>query len=199
MTTTQPTTIEDLVRKNRTCRRFYENQAVTGDTLWQLVNLARLSASAANRQPLKYILSWEKKHNQLIFPCLAWAGYLTEWKGPRAGERPAAYILITGDTTITDNFWCDHGIAAQSILLGAREMGLAGCMIGAFNEKKLRTGLAIPDHLALLLVIALGKPKEKVVIEEIGPDNDIRYWRDRSGVHHVPKRKLEDIIVPSAR
>ena len=196
MTTTQPTTIEDLVRKNRTCRRFYENQPVNRGTLCHLVNLARLSASAANRQPLKYILSWEKKRNQVIFPCLAWAGYLTEWKGPKAGERPAAYIIITGDTTITDNFWCDHGIAAQSILLGAREMGLAGCMIGAVNEKKLRAGLAIPDHLALLLVIALGKPKEQVVIEEVGPDNDIRYWRDRSGVHHVPKRKLGDIILP---
>ena len=148
-------------------------------------------------QPLKYILSWEKKKNQMIFPCLAWAGYLTEWNGPGAGERPAAYIIITGDTTITDNFWCDHGIAAQSILLGAREMGLAGCMIGAFNEKKLRADLAIPDHLILLLVIALGKPKEQVVIEEVGPDNDIRYWRDESGIHHVPKRKLEDIIVVS--
>ncbi|MDY6831802.1 MAG: nitroreductase family protein [Thermodesulfobacteriota bacterium] len=197
MTTTQPTTIEDLVRKNRTCRRFYENQPVNRGTLCHLVNLARLSASAANRQPLKYILSWEKKKNQMIFPCLAWAGYLTEWNGPGAGERPAAYIIITGDTTITDNFWCDHGIAAQSILLGAREMGLAGCMIGAFNEKKLRADLAIPDHLILLLVIALGKPKEQVVIEEVGPDNDIRYWRDESGIHHVPKRKLEDIIVVS--
>lgn len=191
--------VEDLVRKNRTCRRFYENQPVTEDTLKQLVNLGRLSASAANRQPLKYLLSCEKKRNQLIFSCLAWAAYLTEWKGPKAGERPSAYIIITGDTAITDNFWCDHGIAAQSMLLGAREMGLAGCMIGAFNEKKLRAALAIPDSLALLLVIALGKPKEQVVIEEVGEDNDIRYWRDESGVHHVPKRKLEDIIVTVTR
>ena len=187
--------IEDLIRKNRTCRRFYEHQAVTEETLRSLVNLARLSASAANRQPLRFILSWEKRRNEAIFPCLTWAGYLTDWPGPAEGERPAAYIIITGDTTITDNFWCDHGIASQSILLGAREMGLAGCMIGGFNESKLRAALAVPDHLKIMLVLALGKPKETVVIDEVGQDNDIRYWRDATGVHHVPKRRLDDLIV----
>jgi nitroreductase len=188
-------TVEELIIKNRTCRRFFENHAVTKETLLSLVNLARLSASAANRQPLRFILSWEKQRNDKIFPCLAWAAYLTDWTGPPEGERPAAYIIITGDTTITDNFWCDHGIASQSMMLGAREMGLAGCMIGAFNEKKLRGALAIPDYLKILLVIALGKPKEKVVVDVMGPDNDIRYWRDAHGVHHVPKRSLEDVIV----
>ncbi|MDY6824086.1 MAG: nitroreductase family protein [Thermodesulfobacteriota bacterium] len=187
--------IEDLIRKNRTCRRFYENRRITRETLEQLVNLARLSASAANRQPLKYILSWKKARNNLIFPCLGWAGYMADWPGPKEGERPSAYLIIAGDTTITNNFWCDHGIAAQSILLGARERGLAGCMIGAFNEKKLREGLILPEHLKVLLVIALGKPRENVVIEEVGKDNDIRYWRDKKGVHHVPKRSLTDIIV----
>lgn len=187
--------IDDLIRKTRTCRRFYENRRITRETLEQLVNLARLSASAANRQPLKYILSWKKASNTLIFPCLGWAGYLTDWPGPKEGERPSAYLIVTGDTTITDNFWCDHGIAAQSILLGARERGLAGCLIGAFNEDKLITALSIPSHLKVLLVIALGKPKENVVIEEVGDDNDIRYWRDEKGVHHVPKRRLTDIIV----
>lgn len=188
-------TIEDLIRKNRTCRRFYEDHAVTEETLRSLINLARLSASAANRQPLRFILSWEKQRNDKIFPCLGWAGYLTDWPGPPEGERPAAYIIITGDTTITDNFWCDHGIVSQSMLLGARETGLAGCMIGSFNEKKLREALLIPDHLKIMLVIALGKPRETVVIDEVGPDNDIRYWRDGAGVHHVPKRRLEELIV----
>ncbi len=187
--------IEDLIRKNRSCRRFYEQHAVSEEALRSLVNLGRLSASAANRQPLRFILSWEKKRNQRIFPCLGWAAYLSEWPGPPEGERPAAYIVITGDTTVTDNFWCDHGIVSQSMLLGAREMGLAGCMIGSINEKKLQKALSLPDHLKILLVIALGKPKETVVIDEVGPDNDIRYWRDETGVHHVPKRHLDELIV----
>jgi len=122
--------IRDLVRKNRSYRRFYQEVAIELQTLRELVDLARLSASAANIQPLKYILSCEPQKNALIFPHLAWAGYLKDWTGPCEGERPAAYIIILGDTQISQSFGCDHGIAAQSILLGATEKGLGGCIIG---------------------------------------------------------------------
>ena len=160
-----------------------------------MVNLARLSPSAANRQPLKYLLSCNREQNDKIFPCLGWAAYLKEWKGPKEGEQPAAYVILLGDTTITDNFYCDHGIASQSILLGAREKGLAGCIIASINKKRLREDLRIPEHLEIMLVIALGVPKEDVTIEALGPDGDIRYWRDEKGVHHVPNRSLKDIII----
>ena len=163
--------------------------------LEDLVNLARLSASSANLQPLKYILACQPEINTEIFSCLAWAGYLKDWPGPEAGERPAAYIVILGDTAISKDFGCDHGIAAQSILLGAREKGLAGCMLGSINRKALREILNIESHLQILLVLAIGKAKEKVVIETVGPDGSIRYWRDAEAVHHVPKRALKDIIV----
>ncbi len=187
--------IEDLIKKNRTCRRFYQDFAIEVDLLKHLVNLARLSASAANRQPLRYVLSCTPRLNERIYPCLAWAGYLKDWQGPENGERPSAYIVIIGDTLIADNFWCDHGIACQSILLGAREQGLSGCIIGAINKEKLRTVLNIPKQYKLLLVLAVGKPKEQVMIEEVKEDGNIKYWRDEKGVHHVPKRKLKDIIV----
>lgn len=187
--------IETLIRKNRSCRRFYEDAPVSRETLVDLVNLARLSASAANRQPLRFILSCTPERNQDIFPCLSWAAYLKDWPGPAPGERPSAYIVIAGDTTLTDNFWCDHGIGSQSILLGATEIGLAGCMIGAIKEKKLRSVLQIPGHLKIMLVLALGKPRETVVLEDMGPQDSIKYWRDEKDVHHVPKRRLETIIV----
>ncbi len=187
--------IEDLIKENRTCRRFYQDFVIEVDVLKKLVNLARLSASAANRQPLRYILSCDPRLNEEIYPCLAWAGYLNDWPGPDHGERPSAYIVILGDTSIADNFWCDHGIASQSILLGAREQGLAGCMIGAINKEKLREVLNIPMQYTILLVLAVGKPKEQVMIEEVKEDENIRYWRDERGGHHVPKRRLEDIIV----
>ena len=112
--------IDELVKGNRSYRRFHQETPVTMEILKSLVNLARLSASAANLQPLKYYLSWEPRKNAAIFSCLAWAGYLKDWPGPAADERPAAYIIILGDTEISKNFGCDHGIAAQSILLGAR-------------------------------------------------------------------------------
>ena len=187
--------IDDLIRKNRSCRRFYQNRSVDLNTLIELVNLARLSPSAANLQPLCYILSTTPEKNAAIFPSLAWAAYLKDWPGPVEGERPAAYIIMLGDTTKAQNIDCDHGIACQSILLGARARGLAGCIIGAINREQLRQMLAIPEHYKILLVIALGKPREDVMIEPVGADGSIRYWRDPKGIHHVPKRELDDIIV----
>ncbi|MFH2219546.1 MAG: nitroreductase family protein [Pseudomonadota bacterium] len=188
--------IEDLIRKNRTCRRFYQDHAVDAQTLKGLVNLARLSASAANLQPLRYILSADNEKNARIFSCLGWAGYLKTWPGPTEGERPSGYIVILADTEkATEYIGCDYGIAGQSILLGAREVGLAGCMIASIKRQKLRKILNVPDALKILLVIAIGKPKEDVVIEAVGPDDDIRYWRDDNGVHHVPKINLDDLII----
>jgi len=187
--------IEELITGNRSYRRFYENEGVSLDTLKWLVNLARLSASGANLQPLKYYLANAPAANAAIFSCLAWAGYLKDWPGPVEGERPAAYIVILGDKEITRNFGCDHGIAAQSILLGAREKGLGGCMIGSIQRDRLRELLKIPENLEILLAIALGRPLEKVVLEELPPGGSIKYWRDPQGVHHVPKRKIEDIIL----
>jgi nitroreductase len=196
--------IKDLIKKNRSCRRFYQEHKVTLKTLKDLVNLARLSASAANLQSLKYILSCNAETNDLIFSCLAWAGYIKNWPGPKEGERPAAYIILLGDTDISKNFWCDHGIASQSILLGAREKGLAGCILAAINRRRLRKILDMPISCKILLVLAIGKPKEKIVIETVDSDkgssssengDKIKYWRDIGGVHHVPKRKLKDIIL----
>lgn len=189
--------IEDLVRKTRSCRRFHEDFVISGETLRKLVNLARLSASAANRQPLKYLLSADRERNDIIFPKLAWAGYLKDWDGPEKGERPSAYIIVLGDKEISGSFGCDHGIATQNILMGATSLGLGGCIVGAIERRGLRRDLSIPERYEILHVIALGKPRETIVLEAVGPDGDIRYWRDESGVHHVPKRSLEEIIIHS--
>jgi nitroreductase len=129
-----------------------------------------------------------------IFPYLAWAGYLTEWSGPEKGERPSAYIMILGDRTITEVFGIDHGIAAQCIMLGATEAGLGGCMISSIKREELREDFELSDNYEILLILALGKPKEKVIIDEIISD-DVKYWRDSNNTHHVPKRSLKDIII----
>ena len=187
--------IRNLILKNRSYRRFYQEVAIEIDTLRQLIELARLSASGLNRQALKYILSCEPQNNASIFPHLGWASLLKEWPGPCEGERPAAYIIIVGDTNVTQSFGCDHGIAAQSILLGATDKSLGGCMIASVQRQELRKALGIPPRYEILLVLALGKPKETIVIETVGPDGDIKYWRDDKGIHHVPKRPLDDIII----
>ena len=187
--------IRDLILKNRSYRRFYQEVDIKLETLRELVDLARLSASAMNAQPLKYILSCERQRNSLIFPHLVWATFLKTWPGPAEGERPSAYIIILGDTGVS-RFWdYDAGIAAQSILLGATETGLGGCMLANIRKEGLRKALKIPERYEILLVLALGKPKEKVVIETVGANGDTKYWRDSEGVHHVPKRPLGEIII----
>jgi nitroreductase len=187
--------LKDLIIRNRSYRRFVENQTVNSSTLKELVELARLSPSAGNKQPLKFFLSSEPKINQKIFPHVAWAGYLKEWPGPAVGERPAAYIIVLGDTSLSPSFGCDHGIVAQSILLGAVEKGLGGCMIASIDRPSLREALNLPEVFEILLVIALGKPAETVILETMDNRKDFRYWRDDEDRHHVPKRKLDDIIL----
>jgi len=187
-------TVSDLVLKNRSYRRFHQDRPIDRDVLEGLVELARCSPSAANLQPLKYFLSCAPETNGLLFPHLAWAGYLNDWPGPAEGERPAAYILLLGDTEIAKNFGCDHGIAAQTILLGAVEKGLGGCMIGAIQKETLREALHLPERYEILLVLALGQPKETVVLDE-AKNNEIRYFRDEKDVHHVPKRSLKELLL----
>ena len=187
--------IKDLIKKNRTYRRFYEDFEIERNILEDLVDLARLSASASNKQPLKYVLSCEKNKNEIIFNTLAWAGYLKDWPGPIEGEKPSAYIIMLNDTEITNNYWCDPGIAAQSILLGATEKGLRGCIFASVKRNELRSVLKIDERYEILYVLAIGKPKEQVVLETVGSEGDIKYWRDNQGVHHVPKRTLKEIII----
>ena len=184
-----------MVTRNRSFRRFHQDHHVGIKDLRELVDLARLCASAGNRQPLKYVLSNEAFLNAVIFEHLGWAAFLKDWPGPAEGERPSAYIVILGDREITDSFGSDAGIAAQTIMLGAVEKDLGGCMIASVDRKGLAGALLIPERYEILLVIALGKPGEEVRIEEMVPGGDFRYWRDGDGVHHVPKRPLDEIIL----
>ncbi len=188
-------TMKDLIHANRSYRRFYQDVPISMEVLRELVDLGRLSPSGSNMQPLKYKLSNDPETNAKIFQHLAWAGYLKEWPGPEEGERPSAYIIILGDTSISRTFGTDHGIAAQSIMLGAVEKGFGGCMIGSIKRANLAADVNIPAQYEILLVLALGKPKEIVQIDPVGPDGSIRYWRDEQQVHHVPKRALDDIII----
>jgi nitroreductase len=185
----------DIVKANRSYRRFFESEPVDRETLLKLIDYARLTPSGANKQALKYYVSNERELNDKIFPTLIWAAYLTDWQGPIPGERPAAYIVMVQDEQYKTASGFDPGIAAQTILLGAADMGLGGCMVGTIHREKLKEALAMPDGYEILLVLALGKPKETVVIDEMDADNNIKYWRDENQVHHVPKRKLQDMVM----
>jgi len=163
--------LKELVLETRSYRRFQQEVPISLETLRELVDLARQTASGSNIQPLKYVLSVEREISARIFSCTAWAGYLEDWSGPAEGERPAAYVVILGDTELRREFNTDAGIAAQRAILG------------------------ISERYKILLVLALGKPAEVVVLEPVGSDGSIRYYRDADDVHHVPKRALEEVVV----
>ena len=186
--------LKDLIKTNRSYRRFYQEEKVSEDTLREFVDLARLSPSGANKQSLKFILSHDDVKNAKVFECLKWAGGLQDWDGPEDGEKPTGFIVIMEDTNIGLVGGVDHGIAAHSILLGATEKGLGGCMFGAIDRIKLRENLNIADHLKILLVVAIGKPKETIVLDPV-KNKDTAYWRDEDQVHHVPKRSLDELII----
>ncbi len=185
----------ELVRKSRSYRVFDESRRIPSETLRELVELTRYAPSGANMQPLRYLLISSAEQCGAVFPSLAWAGYLQTWPGPEPGERPVAYIIMLLDTEVSRQAHSDVGIAAQTIMLGAAERGIGGCMLGAVRREAVRETLKIPDRYEIALVLALGYPAETVVIEEVGPDGDIKYYRDEVGVHHVPKRGLDELIV----
>ena len=185
--------IKELLLKNRSYRRFYQKERISEANLFSLVELTRYCASGKNAQTLKYIIVRDEEKCEDVFKTLAWAGYLTDWAGPKEGEKPSAYIIQINDEKLGKNFFCDDGIAAQSILLGAVELGLGGCILRAFT-KDLYSIINVPVEMNIVQVIALGKPNESVVIEDMKEGN-IKYWRDENGVHHVPKRSLEELVL----
>lgn len=187
--------LKTLVLQNRSYRGFDETYRFKKEQLENYVDLARLSASSANLQPLKFFCATDAETVNKIQPLTAWAGSLKELKLPRDGENPTAFIVICIDKDITDNmapFMRDVGITAQTILLAATEEGNGGCMIGSFNKEEIQKML--PDNLVPALVIALGRPIETIRLC-VAKDGDVKYFRDENNVHYVPKRKLEDICL----
>lgn len=181
----------DLVRQARTIRRYDQGHRIEEKTLLQLVDMARVSPCGANAQPLRYRIVFEEPMCERIFPHVAWAGALKDWDGPAEGERPAAYIVILA----TGNPATNVGIAAQTIQLGAASMGIGACMMGAIQREDIHNTLALPQEYRVQLVIALGRPAETVVLEEVSAGANLDYYRSPDEVHHVPKLRLEDVLV----
>ncbi len=187
--------VREALLRSRSCRRFYQDYIIPENDLLTIADAARLSPSGRNIQALKFLISCRPELNSRIFPTLAWAGYLTDWAGPEEGERPSAYIIQLLDKSITPNIMSeDCGITAQSMLLQATELGYGGCIIAAVRRKELHAALELDDRYTVMNVIALGKPKETVVIEDM-KDGEYRYWRDADGTHHVPKRSLDELVI----
>lgn len=188
--------MKELVNQCRSYRRFYEEERIGETVLKELADLARMTASTANSQALKYRLVYTEEECEKLFPQIAWAGALPDWDGPEKGERPSGYIVICCDQTLGKNKMWDEGITAQTMMLGAVEKGFGGCMIGSFKRKETAEILGIdPEQYQVSLILALGKPKETVVVVPVKEDGNVKYYRDENQVHYVPKRSLEDVLL----
>jgi len=181
----------DLVRRARTYRRFDESTPVPFEALRDLVDLVRIASCGGNSQKLRYMIVSDPEDCAALFPKLAWAGALKDWSGPAEGERPTGYIIILSDADAGHNV----GIAAQTIQLAATEAGYGVCMMGAIKRDDIKAAFNIPDAMNVHLVLAIGKPAETVVIEPMPENGSTAYWRSEDGLHHVPKRELDDVLV----
>lgn len=184
---------EDLVRRARSVRRFVESDPMPPEAVRRLVDLARLSPSAGNQQPLRYRIVTDPQERARVFPLTQWAGLLKGWGGPAEGERPTAYLAILVDRDKPPSL--DVGIAAEIVQLAATAMGYAACMIGSIERDELHRTLGLPVSLSVRLLIALGRPAERVILEDMPANGSTAYWRDANEIHHVPKRSLDDVLI----
>ncbi len=187
--------IKDLVIKNRSYRKFHNHKKLSIQELSHLIDLARLTPSSKNRQPLKYVIVTKDNDTDFVSNHLNWAWYLKDWDGPTVDERPPAYIIMCIDKDLNENAMIDAGIAAQTILLGAAEQNLGGCIVRTVNRYAISSHFKLPPNIEIIQVLAIGHPNQNIEITNVNDEGSINYFEDSSGTHFVPKRKLEDLII----
>jgi nitroreductase len=182
----------DIIVSRRTVRQF-EQKPIDKKILKEMVNAGRLAPSAANRQPLEFIVVKKKDMCQKIFPCLKWAAYIAPKGDPQSGKEPVSYIVTLVNKEIKDSqYEWDIGAAVENMILAGWEKGIASCWLLSVERTEVRRLLKIPESYGIDSVLALGYPAEKPVSEDM--KDSIKYWKDNKGRLHVPKRTLEDIL-----
>lgn len=182
----------DLIISRRSIRQF-KQEPVSRDILQKFINASRLAPSAANRQPLEFVVVDEEKIRKEVFTWLKWAAYIAPEGNPKPGHEPVAYIVVLVNSEIREKgFEWDVGAAIENMILAALEKGIGSCWLLSVDREKLREILNIPENYKIDSVLALGYPDENPVIEDM--KDSIKYWKDQAGQLHVPKRKLEDVI-----
>jgi len=183
----------ELVKQTRSTRRFKKDYNIPYNTLIDLIKMANMCPSALNRQPMKYIICKNPKINNIITDNVIWAPYIKDFK-PSVGQRPNTYLIMVLDKKIVSRAEIDAGIQAQTIMLGASSYGYSGCIMEKFNKPQLTSLFALSDDYEILLLLALGMSDEKIIVDEM-KDDDIKFYHDQDGNHHVPKRNYQDLIL----
>ena len=189
--------LKELLLRSRSYRSFDQSFRIDRKTLLELIDHARLAPSSINLQMLKFRPVTDEGECAALLASTKWAGKIKDQTLPPTGHAPTAYIVICADTEViasAASFQKDVGICAQTIMLAAAERNLGGCMIGSFSQDVLRRDLKLADRFVPMLVLALGKPDEVIELTDLPADGDTSYYRE-NGVHFVPKRALEDVVI----
>lgn len=182
----------ELIKSRRSIRQF-QPKAIEKNILLDCIDAARAAPSAANLQPLRYILVTEREQVEYIFPLLRWAGYIQPHGNPKPGQRPTAYLIVLIDEEIGETWkYHDVGAAVENFMLAAWSYGIGSCWLASVDRETLRSFYQIPAKYTIDTVVALGYPAETPQLE--ASDETVRYWQDSDGRLHVPKRTVEAIV-----
>lgn len=184
----------ELLATRRTYRRF-EQKEISQEIIDDILVAARLASSAANRQPLSYIVVKDADKVQKVFEQTRWAGYLPPEVGqPKADEQPVLFIAVVQNLNINRDCDTDAGLAISNMTLAAWNHGVGSCIIGACNKEKLSEMFGLTEEQKLHTVVAFGYPSHVSGIVDVEKDGDIKYYVDEKKDYLVPKRKLEDVV-----
>jgi nitroreductase len=186
-----------IIRTRRTIRRFAD-RPIEPSVLIDLVDAARLAPSAANKQPLRYVVVSDAALCAQVFANVAWAGYIRPKRNPGPGQEPKAYIVILVDKDIAGEHGAptDVGAAAENMMLAAWSIGIGSCWMGAIQRVEIGRILHIPENMSVDTLVALGYPAEEPIVEDIQDEaaaGAVKYYLDADDCLHVPKRRIESI------
>lgn len=182
----------EIIISRRTIRQF-KPIPLKRDLLARIVNAGRLAPSAANKQPLEFLLVDDPQLTHRLFPYLSWAAYISPKGNPKPGQEPVAYIVVLVNLQIrSEGYEYDVGAAMENMILTAWSEGVGSCWLLSINREKIAELFAIPENYRVDSVLALGYPAEQPIVETF--QGSVRYWLDDEGRLHVPKRPLESVL-----
>jgi nitroreductase len=182
----------ELIAGRRTIRRF-KPEPVAREMLERLVDVGRLAPSAANMQPLEFVVVDDAQLKAEVFPLLKWAAYIAPEGNPKPGEEPAAYIVTLANAKVREKmFEYDIGAAMENMIIAALAEGIGSCWLLSIDRDRMRPLLGVPEDYRIDCVLALGYPAEEPAAEVM--EESCRYWKDAGGRLHVPKRALASVV-----
>lgn len=155
----------DTILSRRSIRR-YETKDIPEDVMKQILEAGRQAPSAVNRQPIRFVIVKDQELSKR-FPSMPFNGFMK--------NAPAVIVGCADTKSLLTGKWAvvDSAIAMQNMVIAAWTLGVGSCWIGAFDEKKVKESLKIPDKWKVVALITLGypaevpKPRKKKAFEEL--------------------------------